>query len=72
MTTIKKLSAIIALLSIPAVITLYGECAGEETFRARPVDGVAIWERSDGRCNLNSDCGTGEECDAFGFCKKCS
>ncbi len=72
MTTIKKLSAIVVLLSIPVVVTIYGECCEENRFRARPIHGAANWERSDGRCNLNSDCGPGQECDGFGFCRACS
>ncbi len=72
MKMIKKLSVIIALLSIPAVITLYAECYGEETFRARPINGVGNWERGDGRCNLDSDCGPGQECSAFGLCQACN
>ena len=72
MRMVKKISAIVVLLSIPAAITLYAECAGGESFRARPITGNSNWERGDGRCNLNSDCGSGQECSAFGFCQACN
>lgn len=71
MTIIKKISTLLALLSIPAVTTLYSACYGEDTFKSRPSN-VCNWERGDGRCNIDGDCCPGRECSAFGFCQSCS
>ena len=67
MKTIKTL-ALVAALSIPAVITLYGSCWDERPFRTSPIE----TERSDRRCNIDGDCGPGQECSAFGMCQACS
>ncbi len=65
MKTFKTLSAL-ALLSLGA-ITLYGACAEEDTFRSSPIES----ERGDNRCNIDGDCGPGQECSAFGMCQAC-
>ncbi len=64
--------AFIALLCIPVAISLYGACCGEEVFRSHPFGRSGSWERGDGRCNLDSDCGPGRECSAFGMCQLCN
>ena len=67
MKTFKTLSALLAFLSIPVAFSIYGTCDGECAFRSSPIES----ERGDNRCNIDGDCGPGQECSAFGMCQSC-
>lgn len=60
----------ICLLAIPAISSLKAMRYEEESFITEQSDaGICTKERGDGRCNADSDCCDGRECNSFGFCQ---
>ena len=65
---------LVALLSVPLVISIKAACLDETTFRTRPLsshNGMCNWGRGNNHCNIDSDCCPGQKCNAFGICKDC-
>ncbi len=74
MNSTKYFLVLVALMSIPVVTYIKSACAYEDLFRVRALssyNGNCNWERGNGRCNTDSDCCPGRECNAFSFCQAC-
>lgn len=57
-----------------AAVRIYSACCGDvqrNTTCACPFYNCT-WERSDSRCNDESECCPGKRCSPFGYCEPCS
>ncbi len=64
-----KLLLTTSYIGLALFSNLYSACYGDVQRGENP--GVCNWQRSDNRCNDDSECCPGNYCSAFGQCESC-